>query len=87
MAAGQGRAGWGDKVGWGVRVESCGEVPQRVMRRHCCRLVRPPAGASCLLTTLLPCCLPAVCLQGNPGWTQERKMVFAKRLIKRMAAA
>lgn len=26
-------------------------------------------------------------LQGNPGWSHERKMVFAKRLIKRLASA
>jgi hypothetical protein len=25
-------------------------------------------------------------LQGNPGWSQERKMVFAKRLLKRLSA-
>ncbi|PRW60758.1 putative histone H2A variant 3 [Chlorella sorokiniana] len=25
-------------------------------------------------------------LQGNPGWTHERKVVFAKRLIKRLAS-
>lgn len=25
-------------------------------------------------------------LQGNPGWPHERKMVFAKRLLKRLAA-
>lgn len=25
-------------------------------------------------------------LQGNPGWSQERKVVFAKRLIKRLAS-
>ncbi|KAL4421565.1 hypothetical protein ABPG75_010856 [Micractinium tetrahymenae] len=25
-------------------------------------------------------------VQGNPGWSHERKMVFAKRLIKRMAS-
>jgi len=26
-------------------------------------------------------------LQGNAGWSHERKMVFAKRLIKRLASA
>ena len=26
-------------------------------------------------------------LQSNPGWSQERKMVFAKRLVKRLVAA
>lgn len=26
-------------------------------------------------------------VQGNPGWSHERKMVFAKRLIKQMASA
>lgn len=25
-------------------------------------------------------------VQGNPGWSQERKMVFTKRLLKRMAS-
>lgn len=25
-------------------------------------------------------------LEGNPGWSQERKMVYAKRLLKRLAA-
>lgn len=32
------------------------------------------------------CCRLPLLPQGNPGWSHERKMVFAKRLIKRLAS-
>lgn len=57
--------------------------PVRKARPHACPL--PPPLRPCAPSQTLPAAATRT-LQGNAGWSHERKMVFAKRLIKRLAA-